>query len=283
MSLSEILEIGDKVILNVDPEKRYWTDTYNDVPDGTEGVICGFYDAIIYEPRVPVLVNQPGVYHKKGAASVWLPDGRIVPGDYCTTMVDKDEEERRDKAMRDEHGCFQVKLVRIGDLPETRFWEMDKVLVSYKNESDELQGVIRSIDYHSMHDKCKDGSPYPFYRVDFNGSIGSGSESNMKLVERGNVWKYFHNEPVTFANLKEEASFFQLIGQAEEIRNPDNGLFSWSEDEVIAAIKKGTVHGFMVENGLFATGPHISARRFKNEELGKRVASATLEGFGMAA
>ncbi len=283
MTLSELLQIGDEVIFKVDDERRAWTNTYKDVPNGTKGVVCGFYDAVIYEPRVPVLVNPPGVYHQQGAVSIWLPDGRIVPGDWSVEMVDKNEEKRRDAAMRDKNGVLRTKHVRLGDLPPTKFWEGDGVRVHFPdNEYSGQEMTIGRIDYSFMY-KCRnDGSPWPFYEISLErGGTTSAEESWIELVKRGNIWKYYHNEPLSFTDLKEEAGFFKLIGQAEEVRNPANGIYSWTKEEMLEAIKNGTAHGFSVSGGLFGSGPHISVCRFKNEELGQRIAQATLEGFGL--
>lgn len=280
MTLTEILQIGDKVVFKVDPERRMWTDTYKDVPDGTIGTVCGFYDAIIYEPRVPVLVHQPGVYHLKGAVSVWLPDGRVVPGDYHVEMIDKDEERRRDAAMRDERRVFHSERIRLGDLPETKFWEQDKVIVHFPYDGTKLEMTIGSIHYRSMHMRRDDGSPWPFYTVSYaDGGTTNVEESWITLVERGNVWKYHNDQPLTFADLKEEAYFFKLVGETEELRNPKTYLYNWTKEEVLEAIESGVAHGFSVSGGFFGLGPYIGALRFKNEELGKRVAKATLEGF----
>lgn len=283
-TLTEILQIGDEVVFKVDPERRAWTDTYKDVPDGTTGIVCGFYDAVTYSPRVPVLVQQPGVYHRKGAASVWLRDGRVVPGGWSIKMVDKDEEKRRDAALRDGNGVLHEKCVRLGDLPETKFWEHDKVRVRFPQDGSEHEMTIGRIDYHDIH-KCRDdGSSYPFYGVNYSeGCSTRAEESWIELVERGNVWKYYNSQSLSFADLKEEANFFQLVGQTEEMRNPTNGYYSWTKDEVLEAIKNGTVHGFSVSSGFFGTGPHINAQRFKDEALGQRVAKATLEGFDLVA
>lgn len=230
MTLTELLQIGDEVVFKVDPERRAWTDIYKDVPDGTKGIVCGFYDAVIYESRVPVLVHQPGVYHRKGAVSVWLRDGRIVPGDWSIEMVDKDQEKRRDAALRGADGVLRTEQVRLGDLPETKFWEQDKVRVRFPNERDEQVVTIGRIDYHHMHKHRDDGSPWPFYDVRFmEGGQTSAEEAWIELVERGNVWKYHNNQPLAFADLKEEASFF---------------------------------------SGFFGSGPHINTQRFKDEALG---------------
>ncbi|MBI4067868.1 hypothetical protein HY413_00480 [Candidatus Kaiserbacteria bacterium] len=284
MTLTELLQIGDEVVFKVDPERRAWTETYKDIPDGTKGIVCGFDDAIIYRSRVPVFVHQPGVYHRKGAVSVLLRNGRVVPGDWSIEMVDKDQEERRDAAMRDEHGVLRTTQVRLGDLPETKFWEQDKVRVRFPHDDSKHEMVVSRIDYYCMHKRRNDGSPWPFYDVRFvEGGQTSAEELWIELIERGNVWKYYNNQPLSFADLKEEAEFFQLVGQTEEMRNPKNNLYSWTKNEVIDAINNGTVHGFSVSSGFLGSSLHISAHRFKDDALGKRVAKATLEGFGIAA
>ena len=103
----------------------------------------------------------------------------------------------------------------------------------------------------------------------------------MKLVERGDVWKFYHNEPLSFTDLKEEASFFTLIGHTEEVPNPANGRYRWTKEEALDTIREGSVHAISMDNGIFGSGPHISARVFHNKELGARVAKATLQGFGL--
>ena len=281
--MDELFKIGDRVVFKVDPETRYWRDTYKDVPDGAEGIVCGIRDTVVYESRVRVFMRQPGVYHGKGVVSVWLADGRIVPGGYSISMVDKDEERRRDAAMRGTDGILWREYTRIGDLPSTKFWEMDKVRVRCPSEPEE-DAVISRIDYGRLHERRNDGSPWPFYDVQSaEGGTMSIEESWATLTERGNLWKHYHNEPLSFASIKEEAGFFELIGQSEDVRNPASGLYCWTKEEVLDAIRNGTVHGFAMSSGFFGSGPSINAKRFKDEELGKRVARATLEGFGAAA
>ena len=282
MSLSDLLKIGDEVIFKVDPERRAHSNAYDTIPDGTKGVVCGFYDAVIYEPRVPVGTWRPGAYHCKGVASIWLPDGRIVSDDSSVAMVDQDEERRRFDALRDEDGTARPEQIRLGDLPATKFWEQDKVRVTFPY-GEILDMTVGHIAYSQIHQRRNDGSPYPFYGVIFqNGGYTSAEESWMELIERGNVWNYYHDQPLSFANLEEESEFFQLVGQSESVRNPRTGLYSWMKDEVLEAIKNGIVHGMSVSHGLFGSGPHISAYRFKNEDLGRRVAEATLNGFDVA-
>lgn len=283
MTLSEILRIGDKVVFSVDPERRAWTTTYDAVPDGTEGVVCGFYDAVIYRARVPASGNEPGVYHQRGAVSVLLADGRIVPGDYSIDMIDKEEEKRRDAALRDSDGVLRQKQTRLGNLPSTKFWEQDKVRVRFPQDDVSHLMTIGSIEYSNMHKRRDNGSPWPFYSVKYTeGGFTNAEESWIELIERGNVWKYYNGQPLIFASLEEEAAFAHLIGQTEQMRNPESGLYTWTKEEVLDAIKDGTAHSLSVSNFL-GSGPRVLAYRFKDEALGKRVAEKTLEGFEVPA
>ena len=280
MTPTELLEVGDEVSFKIDPEIRAWTSVYDTVPDGTKGVVCGFDYSVFYVPRVPAGEDDPGVYHRRGAVSVWLEDGRIIPGNRYVTMTDQDEERRRDVAMRGADGVLCVPQVRLGDLPETRFWELDKVQVRFPGAT-VSQMVVAGISYQNMHSTRDDGSPWPFYEVQYAGGRIHVMESELELIERGNLWRYYHGEKLVFTSLREEAGFFQLIGQTESVRNPANNSYSWTEEEVLKAIEDGLVHGFSVSPGLFGSGPHIDALCFRNKNLGARVADAILRGFDL--
>src|SRR5690606_29229846 len=164
-------------------------------------------------------------------------------------------------ALRGADGILHTEQVRLGDLPETKFWEQDKVRVRLPHDGGEHEMVVCSIDYCRMYDRCDNGSPWPFYNLQYMdaGRIGA-EESWIELIERGNVWKYHNNQPLSFIDLKEEASFFQLVGQTEEVRNPKNSLYSWTRKEVLDAIESGIVHGFSISSGFFGSRPQISAR-----------------------
>lgn len=282
-----MLRVGDEVVFEIGPEARIWhSDVYRNIPDGAKGVVCGFYDAILYYGRTGSGARKQGVYHHKGAVSVWLPDGRIVPGDCHVQMVDKDEEKRRDVAMRDERGVLRHEEVRLGDLPSTQFWEEDRVTVRLPNRRggvNEEEAVVARIDYGSIHKRRDGGSPWPFYDLRlWGGGVGaSAEESWMTLVERGPVWKFYHGEPIGFASINEEAKFFDLIGRTEEVRNPANGLYDWTEEEAIGAIRSGIGHSISVSISFLGSDSRISVKRFRDGDLGQRVARATLERFGL--
>ena len=143
--------------------------------------------------------------------------------------------------------------------------------------------TIIDIDFHYLTEKTQIGTKWPIYKISDKLGAGwntSASEDDVVLIERGPVWKFYNNQPITFENIEKEANFFEMLGHTEEVRNPASGLFSWNKEEVLNAIRGGLVHGFSISSGFFGrSGPSISAMRFRNEELGKRVAQATLEGF----
>ena len=113
--------------------------------------------------------------------------------------------------------------------------------------------------------------------------------TNLKLVSRGNVWKYYHNEPLEFADLREEAEFYHNIGRTKEVRNPKDDLYHWDDYagkvsepvEALQAIKDGLGDSMNVGSlfGLMSS-PRITVYKFLDREVGERVRKATLEGFG---
>jgi len=163
----------------------------------------------------------------------------------------------------------------IEDLPETPFWEGDKVKVkdkSFKFEDYPKDIFIIRIDYKSLGKNAK----YPAYCIspDFyaGSSFTNRSEDELELVERGNVWKFHHGQPLEFKDVGEEAAFFYMQGQAEQVKNPD-GEYIWSKEAVMEAIKKGIVDGF--QPAKFGDG--FIALCFKDSNLGKRLSTAIIE------
>lgn len=300
--LDGLAKIGDKVFVNIDEQHRGWAgkdeqgEERYPFPDGTEAVVCGFYDAVIFQGRTEIGSRKPGVYHSLGAVSVMLQDGKVITGlsDSWLELVDKIEGDRRYaeycKLLKEEGGYekyWRGLETRLGDLPPTHFWEGDKVRLKEPAKiSDYFGGVltITIVGYSWMHQKRVDKSPMPIYTVRdevTNGPTTSVSDSEIELVERGNIWKYEHLEPLSFSNLAEEAGFWKSIGHTTDVKNLSSGNYAWTREEALDAIRKGIAHGFSVFSGFFNCGPSISVLRFKDEELGERVRKATLEANGL--
>jgi len=187
------------------------------------------------------------------------------------------------------------RTIRIGDLPETKFWEGDIVRPvngGHVYHGDNIaERRIYNIDYRWAEDTNTHHQGEGSYDIDWvypNGEYaGCGSshawDSDMELVRRGNVWKYFNNEPLSFRDIREEVGFMHGIRQVVEVRNPENNLYSWDKDSALKAIQDGIADHFKLMNGLFGAGSRESVYKCLDLDLGARVRKATLEGFGLSA
>ncbi len=291
--IDQLIRIGDEVVITIPQENR--EGGYNPCPDGTQATVLGFSE--IHYGRIGNFGYKPGVYLNRACVKVRLPDGKEhIEYSSRLELADTAEDDQRHTTFRmlqqeqPDHGRNKEFL---RDLPETPFWECDFVRVgrlcgvmSVHSEipPNHLPDVLQviGIDYRSLTEHTTIGTKYPAYQISYNLGTGwhtSANEDDMVLIERGLVWKFYHEMPITFRDTKDEAQFFEALGHTEEVRNPVNNLYDWTKEEVLEAIKKGLVHGFSVSRGFFGARPLISAKRFKNEDLGQRVAQATLKGF----
>jgi len=281
--IGELLKIGDIVSVTIPKENRDWG--YNPCEDGDQGEVTSFGE--IDYGYTGNFGHEPGIYVNRSSVTLKM----IKTGEplnisaYNVNLLDPAEEKVRDAAIRLKPEWYKDKE-RIRDLPETKFWPGDRIKIHderHRDQNGNNEFVVVRINYSWMNNKCDDGSPYPFY--DYSDKMSAGwhssiRESDMSLVSRGNVWKHYHNEPVSFEDLKEEADFYSLLGHTTEVRNPANHLYSWTKDEALQAIRDGLAHVMSVSGGLFGGGPHLNVIRYNDEELGKRLAEATLKGFG---
>jgi hypothetical protein len=291
--MGSLLRAGDAVTITIEKESREWG--YNPCPDGTAATVVGFEET--YHGRI--LGLAPGVYANEFWVRLRFADGKEST-EFAgrIELTDKEESERRVAAYREalrlDPDYWKNSRQRLRDLPGTPFWEMDWVRAArtsgvvsiYERMPPSCRPEILQvvgIDYHHLATKCLDGSKFPAYRISSKVGAGwdtSASEDDLVLEERGPVWKHYHKEPLSFPSLREEGNFFDWIGEADEVRNPASGLYAWTKEEALEAIRKGIAHGFSASNGLFGDGPYISVKRFKDPGLGARIAVATLEGFG---
>ncbi|MCR4311710.1 MAG: hypothetical protein NUV56_00335 [Candidatus Uhrbacteria bacterium] len=285
----DYLELEDKVKITIPQENRDWG--YNPCPDGTLATIIGFTE--IHWGRVNNCGIKPGVYVNRAWVKVRLEDGKEhTELSSRLELVDKAEHERRvaegcAKREADPHAFDHGEFLR--DLPETPFWEGDMVFVpgaalmerSLGKRNPHLFQVI-GINYSDLNETTRIGTKYPAYNIASGFSAGwhtGASEDSMTLVERGPVWKHYHNEPIVFASLEEEASFYHLLGHTEEVRNPASGLYAWTLEELLTAVRNGQVHGFSGQHNAGNAGPVMCAIRYKDAELGRRVAEVVLASF----
>lgn len=299
--IADVLQVGDEVIITILQENR--EAGYNPCADGTKGTIVGFSE--IYYPRIQNYGLKPGVYLNKKWVNVKIEGQKKPLNIYHAnlTMVDQQEYERRVKEWCNRGGSsnWHEESVFVRDLPETKFWEGDKVRqvtmrgrsvqvifpgVQFKEDggvigTDNEILVIVGIEY----DWKEKGEPWT-YRI--SSDFGAGwythvREDELVLVERGNVWKYYHNKPLQFEDLREEVNFFKMLGHYEEVPNPNDGIYYWTKDEVLEAIQQGIVDGFVIEMNPLTGKTSISAIKMRDESLGRRLRQATLKGFGLVA
>lgn len=274
--LDDVLHVGDTVIIKIPEENRGWG--YNPCPDGTEAVVLSFSE--IAYGRIRNFGFRPGVYVNRAWTNLAI-QGKAESVSISSCFIDlKDNNEYKKRLTERPKDWREIKDKDfLRELPATPFWEGDQVLLD-DNMKPYYAGkklvTVVSINYTGLDNVFR---PYTISDRLGSGWSQSFSEKELALSCRGNVWKFYHNKPMEFTDLREEAAFYTLIGQTEERPNPKDGLYCWTKEEVLEAIRSGYVHGFQVSGNFFGIGPSIVALRFKNEELGKRVAAATLDGF----
>lgn len=296
---------GMKVVMKMDKETRYWG--RKGPPDGATGALFKRFRYIEYRDRFGIdrYFSEPGIYERDGGWSVVMDDpslGDVVDG-FQTPMVSAgydfevhadslDEYNRRCEELWHEpvnrlktissfdQEAILDNRVRLGDLPETRAWLLDTLIPvdGVRDEDRDLRFVVTRINYHSdvlYYDVTA-------YNEEGRSCFSTGfRDEDIKEVVRGNVWKLEHGEPLVFADLQEEASFAKGLGKAREVRNPKSGLYSWTLEEFLAAIKADIVD--CMTNGImpFTTTRRINAYRYEDRDLGERLRQATIKGFDL--
>ncbi len=288
--IGELLQVDDKVVVTVLKDNREWG--YNPCADGTIATVRGF--GTITYGHIRNYGYRPGVYENRSWIVIELPTTEVI-SIYVGNLklVDQEAYDTRLVAFREKQKTdWRSTSVRVADLPETEFWEGDIVtnddlvahLGNYAGSHGAVAGrfYIDNIKWDWMGQTRLDGSPMPFYDISPfpDGGLTTGTDEPLTLVERGNVWKYFHDEPMTFASLEDEAKFHQTMGLYTEVRNPVTKLFSFTKDEALDALKTGLGHGITVGSFLGST-PTTSVIHLNDEVLGAKIAALTLKGFGL--
>ena len=264
---------GDKVVITIPKENREWG--YNPCPDGTVAEFIA-YTEIDYG-RLDNFGKPPGIYENTSWARLLMPDGKEhVEYTDRLEFLDPKVGETRESTFRRED-------VRVRDLPETPFWEGDFVIIhkaGHPHDNQRMQVV--GIDYAYLDKRTSVDTPWPAYKVSDSldaGWRGSVAAEDAELIERGPVWKIEHGKPVVFADLKEELNLARKMGRTRDARNDARGIFIWTKDEALAAIKDGRGHAMRVAGQDIDGAPGLRLERCDDPELGARAAAATLAGF----
>lgn len=283
MIIGQVMGVGDRVSLQVLRDNREWG--FNPGPDGMEGSIVSFGE--IPYGYVQNFGHEPGVYENRCWMKVnW--DGQGMAPDFISehhlAPVDTEDYNRKVSAYRDRCHTSNgdpMPRQRLRDLPDTKFWPGDVIECSSRSEV----RFISNVRYERLEMKRTDGSPMPIFDVSPSflpvGWTTWADEESLTLVERGKVWNFHHNIPNVFDSLRQEAMLAWALGRTREVRNPVNGLFLWTKDEAIGAIRDRLGHAISVGRlpMTMTDRKSVDLIRFLDEDLGKRVAAETLAGF----
>lgn len=255
-------------------------------PKGTIATIVGIEAYDQYLGRFEASRMKPGLYRCNGRFRLRLADGSGL-------LASAFEIELLSKTVNDQRRRERIKMGKdpetrtwMGPLPELPIYEGDQVF--FLREEGELSGVVTHIRYQDLGLKCNDGvTLMPLYdiKVDGHGFNTCLGDHDIIRVEHGNVWKYYHSEPLVFADLEEEARFHRGMGWVEEVRCPMTDSYNWlSPKNVLEGIRQDLVDGFTMGFSPFLQGedrriPTLYGIRFDNRDLGKRVQQKTIEGF----
>lgn len=286
---SDVLLIQDIVQINVPPENRQYERFM--AMHGEHVTVTGLGHVII--GRFSSDPRKPGVYSTTNWVTVTFSNGHTqsVNAGWLILVNSKEFKRRVEEFSRSEKAKdWFHNTTYLRPLPDLPFWEGDIVQVSSEvafqfnprlapEDEQPLFGVLK-INYHLMNQVVVDGGPYPIYEVsdspDGGASIALAGDE-LELICRGNVWNYYHGLTMHFDTVEDEANFYQRLGHTEQVRNALTGNFAWSRISGINAIRDGAVHGFSAESGFTGTDRGgVSLIRYRDEEVGKRIAAATL-------
>lgn len=284
--LEKYLRISDLVIMQMDEESRHYC---KGVPNGTVGVVIGFRRFIDYRARINNFGHTPGKYARNGCAMVrWLDGSVSEPSAGNLRWLfdhEKKTEERRNDRLYNE--AFEYEA-RIDDLPNLPFWEMDIVTFRPKDGhqpwSHTTRGRVVSIDYHNLESRRSDGSPMPIYNCtpleDGYGRVCL-EETELVLVEQGNLWKWFNDQrdSVKFATLEEEIAFHSALGQLEQVKCEQTRGYHWPFSAILPALQAGTIDVVKRSPGFFGASDSMDAYKLTDLDLSQRVREESIRGY----
>lgn len=291
--LYDVFSVGDRVVIDIPQGHRELGCTPR--PNGTLATIVSF--GTVYYGRVGNGGHKPGVYVNKEWAIVRDDLGDLEINTIFLALADEAAYQRRIASWRRQpRRGVQGAATRIGNLPHVPFWEGDIVryVAKYFGEvkshgnvrkiPEVERFVVVSIDYDRIGD-TRYGSPFTAYQIADQFDAGWSrfvAHNELALIERGNVWNYYHGIPLRFADMTEKANFFLMVGETEMVRNPVSQDYVWSMPQALEAIHGG-VGDAMTSSGIslcFSPAPRISLVKYHDRTLGRWVAKHVLETCG---
>lgn len=243
--------IGDDVVLDLKDRK------IKGVSDGETVTILRFLE--LHEGRTVGIGIPPGLWTNYAWAIV--RDARGTEHEISTY----------DLLPAPGHDIVRVGRELIRELPDTPFWEDDVVEVF-----DGRRGYVSTIDYLEVE---KPGSDRPVYQVRFSGSSQSFHRRSLDLVERGNVWKFYHGEEMEFESAADEASFYHRISHATSVTNTAQGTSTFPWEQAVEVLRNGEAD-MIWHNWAVATsdpGYNVECYTIDDPEVGERCRMEFLE------
>ena len=282
---------GGKVVMDMTSEARSWG--RRGPRNGSIGEVVGRYRGTIYRHRwgTDMFFHVPGIYRLDTSLIVQWDDGTISHGhDHdvkATLETTKVIEQRRAEHIEQvkQYGRQPVidrmlNTVRLGDLPETPFYEGDTVrFVDGYGFTDWKTMRVTYIDYHTVRDDHFTYTVTPFDENGLDACQGSTmvSGDKIELVRRGNLWRSHHGHDLSFACLEEEVVFARNTGQVKEIKNPDTDTYAFTIDEANGEIERGNadlINGSTLPVSSYVSSVHLY--RCHDRDLGRRCREAYL-------
>lgn len=194
--------------------------------------------------------------------------------------ADSEYEERRKAMFASGQNGFTIrKKVKVGDIPDTKFYEWDVITMDDRPEDGPMK--VLAVEWNWTKDDeplCYRVTPYPD-----GGYTTNVHEDRMTLFERGPVWEEEHGVEPYFTDAVEAASYESARSRVTEIRNPykgeNAGLYAFTLVEALSAVREGLADAISVSNIPFTAIKSTNVTRFSNREVGERVRAATLAGF----
>lgn len=248
----------------VDRLLRGWLKVGDEIPLDTthSGVIIGFGEKYI---------NRGGLGYKYAGTYI----------DFQKLLIVRNDTEEREFVVRGGSGSANA-WIRIGDLPETPFWEGDEVCYDDQHPHGHYSWTVDQVTYVQGVTMC-----YFLEGVDRDGFSKTKSHSvisdePLTLVKRGDLWKFAHDEPLVFTNIEDEAAFYRSLGLSQKLSfAPESGLrgeISWDMGAAVRAIRNGTADEMKIKDKHHITFVLI---KYDNEEFGVRMRAHTLAKFGL--
>ncbi len=271
-----VLETGDRVVIVGGAVRK-------------KAVILGFGETAY--GRLNDLGFEPGVWRNRVEVRLRTADGEeLTELGLSLLLADQAEFDRRMRE-REQHwndSAWRKNRDFLRPLPETKFWEGDMVRrkispdarsAAHWRNNPYVARVVSYIEYPGVASAYAPKRATAGYRLAGPAVLRSPfdivPEEELVLAERGNAWRYCHNQPLRFGDLKEAARFYFRIGQAETVPHPETGLHSWTKDDAHRAVWRGAIHGY-----IGGRGSSYRALRFRDENLGEQVRRATMQDSG---